>query len=65
MTRKNSFAQKVEGATAARQFARGEGIDERRAQLIWDGVTLNSTPSIGLYKEIEVSLCSIPRGWTS
>ncbi len=40
----------VEGANAARQFARGEGIDERRAQLIWDGVALNSTPSIGLYK---------------
>ena len=48
----------VEGANAARRFARSEGIDERRAQLIWDGVALNSTPSIGLYKEIEVSLCT-------
>jgi hypothetical protein len=26
----------VEGANAARRFAQGEGIDERRAQLIWD-----------------------------
>lgn len=48
----------VEGANAARKFAESEGIDERRAQLIWDGVALNSTPSIGLYKEIEVSLCT-------
>jgi hypothetical protein len=48
----------VEGANAARRFAHGEGVDERRAQLIWDGVALNSTPSLGLYKEIEVSLCT-------
>ena len=48
----------VEGANAARRFAQGEGVDERRAQLIWDGVALNSTPSLGLYKEIEVSLCT-------
>lgn len=48
----------VEGANAARAFALDEGIDERRAQLIWDGVALNSTPSIGLYKEAEVALCT-------
>jgi hypothetical protein len=48
----------VEGANAARTFARNEGIDERRAQLIWDGVALNSTPSISLYKETEVALCT-------
>jgi hypothetical protein len=48
----------VEGANAARKFAREQGIDERRGQLIWDGVALNSTPSLGLYKEIEVSLCT-------
>ena len=46
----------VEGANAARAFARKEGIDDRRAQLIWDGVALNSTPSIALYKEAEVAL---------
>jgi hypothetical protein len=34
------------------------GFDERRAQLIWDDVALNSTPSIGLYKEPEVALCT-------
>jgi hypothetical protein len=48
----------VEGANAARTFARNEGIDEHRAQLIWDGVALNSTPSISLYKETEVALCT-------
>ena len=48
----------VEGANAARTFARDEGINERRAQLIWDGVALNSTPSISLYKEVEVALCT-------
>jgi len=48
----------VEGANAARRFAQREGIDDRRAQLIWDGVALNSTPSIALYKEEEISLCT-------
>jgi hypothetical protein len=48
----------VEGADLARSFAREIGFDERRAQLIWDSVALNSTPSIGLYKEPEVALCT-------
>lgn len=48
----------VEAANAARAFARAEGMVEHRAQLIWDGVALNSTPSIGLHKETEVALCT-------
>jgi hypothetical protein len=48
----------VEGANAAREFAIKEAIDDRRAQLIWDSVALNSTPSIAFYKEPEVALCS-------
>jgi HD domain-containing protein len=48
----------IEGADAAREFAREEGLDDRRVQLIWDSVALNSTPSIGLYKEAEVALCT-------
>ncbi|AZO05156.1 MULTISPECIES: hypothetical protein [unclassified Mesorhizobium] len=48
----------VEGADLARAFARQAGVDEHRAQLIWDSVALNSTPSIGLYKEAEVALCT-------
>jgi len=46
----------VEGADAARQFARGEGLDDRRVQLIWDTVALNSTPSLAFYKEPEVAI---------
>jgi len=58
----NSFAGpkrfEIEGADAARAFARGEGMDDRRVQLIWDTVALNSTPSIAFYKEAEVALCT-------
>jgi len=46
----------VEGANAARDFAHGAGFDARRCQLVWDGVALNSTPSIARYKEAEVAL---------
>jgi sulfur transfer protein SufE len=48
----------VEGANAARKFAQSAGLDDRRAQLIWDGVALNSTPSIALHKETEVAVCT-------
>ena len=46
----------VEGANAARRFGQGAGLDDRRCQLVWDTVALNSTPSIALYKEPEVAL---------
>jgi HD domain len=46
----------VEGADAARAFAREQGLDDRRVQLVWDTVALNSTPSLALYKEAEVAL---------
>ena len=52
----------VEGANAARTFVRNEGMDDRRAQLIWDGVALNSTPSISLYKEAEIALATMGIG---
>ena len=48
----------VEAADIVRTFAREAGMEERRAQMIWDGVALNATPSIGLYKEAEVALCT-------
>jgi hypothetical protein len=53
-----SLRFEVEGANAARDFALDLGIDDRRAQLIWDGVALNSTPSLALHKEAEVALCT-------
>ncbi len=49
----------VEGANAAREFVRGLGVDERRAQLVWDSIALNSTPSICLHKEAEAALCTL------
>ncbi len=52
----------VESANIARSFARRQGFDGRRTQLIWDGVALNSTPSIALHKEAEVSLCTLGIG---
>ena len=48
----------MEAADLVRSFAAEAGVDGRRGQLIWDCVALNSTPSIGLYKEPEVALCT-------
>src|SRR5262245_39428405 len=38
----------VNGADAVRLFIAGQGLSDRRAQLIWDLVALNSTPSLAL-----------------
>jgi len=46
----------VNGADAALSFIRGKGLSDRRAQLIWDLVALNSTPSVALHKEPEVAV---------
>ena len=46
----------VNGADAALSFIKGKGLTDRRAQLIWDLVALNSTPSLALHKEPEVAV---------
>ena len=46
----------VNAAAAARSFVNERGMSPRRAQLVWDLVALNSTPSIALHKEPEVAL---------
>ena len=46
----------VNGADAARSFITGRGLSDRSAQLIWDLVALNSTPSLALHKEPEVAV---------
>jgi hypothetical protein len=46
----------INAAAAARSFVEERGVSPRRAQLIWDLVALNSTPSIALHKEPEVAL---------
>jgi hypothetical protein len=46
----------VNGANVALSFIKGRGLSDRRAQLIWDLVALNSTPSLALHKEPEVAV---------
>jgi hypothetical protein len=47
----------VNGADAVRSFITGKGsLSDRRAQLIWDLIALNSTPSLALHKEPEVAV---------
>lgn len=46
----------VNGAAAALSLIKERGLSHRRAQLIWDLIALNSTPSIALHKEVEVAL---------
>src|SRR5262249_19612824 len=38
------------------------GLSDRRAQLIWDTVALNSTPSLALHKEPEVAVAPMGIG---
>jgi hypothetical protein len=52
----------VNGADAALSFIKGRGISDRRAQLIWDTVALNSTPSLALHKEPEVAVATMGIG---
>ena len=46
----------VNGADAALLFIKGKGLSDRRAQLIWDLIALNSTPTLALHKEPEVAV---------
>jgi hypothetical protein len=46
----------VNGADAALSFIRGKGLSDRRTQLVWDLIALNSTPSVALHKEPEVAV---------
>jgi hypothetical protein len=48
----------VEAADLVRSFVDEAGMDDHRAWLVWDCVALNSTPSIGLFKQPEVALCT-------
>src|SRR5207247_11278142 len=46
----------VKCADAALSFIKGKGLSDHRAQLIWDLVAINSTPSLALHKEPEVAV---------
>src|SRR4051794_31576157 len=52
----------VNGADAAVSFIKGKGLSGRRAQLIWDTIALNSTPSLALHKEPEVAVATMGIG---
>ena len=46
----------VDGANAARDFLRANGVDEKSAELVWDAVALHSTPEIPWHKRPEIAL---------
>ena len=46
----------VDGANAARDFLRANGIDEGAAEVVWDAIALHTTPEIPWHKRPEVAL---------
>src|SRR3954454_14443414 len=46
----------VDSANAARDFLRGNGIDESAAGVVWDAIALHTTPEIPWHKRPEVAV---------
>ncbi len=46
----------VDGANAAREFLRANGIDEESAGIVWDAIALHTTPEIPWHKRPEIAL---------
>jgi hypothetical protein len=46
----------VDGANAARDFLRQQGLDEETVRVVWDAIALHTTPGIPEHKEPEVAL---------
>jgi hypothetical protein len=46
----------VDGANAARDFLRANGIDEATAGLVWDAIALHTTPEVPWHKRPEIAL---------
>ena len=46
----------VDGANAARDFLRANGIDEGPAGVVWDAIALHTTPEIPWHKRPEIAL---------
>ena len=46
----------VDGANAARDFLRANGIDEKTAEVVWDAIALHTTPEIPWHKRPEIAL---------
>ena len=47
----------VLGANLGRDFALQHAMGERRAEAVWDSIALHTTPSIGLFKGVDVACC--------
>jgi hypothetical protein len=46
----------IDGANAARDFLRANGIDESTAGVVWDAIALHTTPEIPWHKRPEIAL---------
>jgi hypothetical protein len=46
----------VDGANAARDFLRANGIDEAKAGVVWDAIALHTTPEVPWHKRPEIAL---------
>jgi hypothetical protein len=46
----------VDGADAAREFLRSNGIPEPKADLVWQAIALHTTPGIPQYMRSEIAL---------
>ena len=46
----------VDGADAAREFLRGHGISDPKADLVWEAIALHTTPGIPQYMRPEIAL---------
>src|SRR5271170_4535162 len=49
----------VDGANAARDFLRQHGIDEAAIDIVWDAISLHTTPGIPQHKKPEVALVTV------
>ena len=49
----------VVGADFGREFARQNGVDERRSGVVWDSIALHTTPSIAQFKGADVATCQM------
>ena len=46
----------IDGANAARDFLRSNGVDESEIGLVWDAIALHTTPEVPWHKRPEVAL---------
>ncbi len=54
--RNSQLRFEVDGANAARDFLRSYGISEASVEIVWDAISLHTTPGIPEHKKPEVAL---------